>query len=343
MPRTVLHRLAALAALLAFATLAGGCTTTLVLMYVHEKVTEGDPPPCHKLNTVERALSERCGDFVPGSLDSRDVARSGLPLCPVTQATRDPRFWPVLPELLAKGAALGDCAVPPLVALAQTDPCPDFTQATPEVLGALRRVAEDRLSVHHDAMRVLSCPHARAAGLHAALDRWLAEGWLPTRTLPFGPLGALHPDHLHSPFARALESQGHTARAGLGSYQGHLSAGYEEALRTGHWAALDWWLTRAPELANKVPPRDGRQVSWVPLARVLGPRFIEDARQQEATVRFLLARGARPSQKLPQEPSLTVLGYAQRLRSPLAVLLEDTEALNVAHGRGNEALAPALK
>ena len=343
--RTVLQRLAMLAALLAFASLAGGCTTTLVLMYVHEKITEGMPPACHKLDTVERALSPRCGNFVPGSLDAQHVAHSRMPLCPVTEATRYPRLWPVLPELLAKGATLDGCAVPPLVALAQTDPCPDFTQAPAEVLSALRRVAEDPRSVHHDAMRVLSCPHARAAGLHTALDRWLSAGWLPPRTLPFGPLSALHPEHLQSPFARALEAQGHTARAGLGGYHGHLDTGFEAALHRGHWAALDWWLTRVPELANKVPPRDGRQLPWVPLARVVGPRFIDDPAQQEAAARFLLARGARPAQKLPHDPGLTVAAYARRLQSPLAALLEGDEAVKVAgqHAEAAAPLAPAVK
>ena len=324
MQRTFLRRLAALAASLAAVALLGGCTTTLVLMYVHEKMTEGAPPPCHKLNSVERALSARCGPFVPGSLQPQDIHRAGLPLCPLTQAARDPQFWPVLPELLAKGALVDTCALPPLVALAHTAPCPDFTAASPEVLQTLHRLADAPDAVHHDTMRLLSCPNARAAGLDAVLDHWLARGWLAPGTLSFGPLGALHPSHLNSPLAAALEAAGHTARASLGSYQGHQPAGFEEALRTGQWQALDWWLTRVPELANQVPPRDGRQVPWVPLARVMGPRFIEDQAQQEAAVRYLLTRGANPGQRLPQDASLTVLGYARRINSPWVPLLETT-------------------
>jgi hypothetical protein len=340
MPRLFLRRLAALAALSAAMALLSGCTTTLVLMYVHEKLTEGAPPPCHKLNSVERALSARCGPYVPGSLQAQDISRAGLPLCPLTQAAREPRFWPVLPELLAKGAVVDTCAVPPLVALAHADPCPDFTAASPEVLQALHRLADGADAVHHDTMRLLSCPNARAAGLDTALDQWLARGWLPPGALPFGPLGALHPTHLHSPLAAALEAGGHTARAGLGSYRGHQPSGFEEALRTGQWAALDWWLTRVPELANQVPPRDGKQVPWVPLARVVGPKFIDDPVQQEAAVRYLLTRGAHPGQRLPHDASQTVLGYARRMNSPWLPLLESTA--NVSEHRQAAGRTPGL-
>ena len=72
--------------------LFSGCTTTGLLLsaagvatdssvpwaivkHVHAKLTEGDPTPCVFLNSVQRALSERCGEFVPGSLKAEDIQR----------------------------------------------------------------------------------------------------------------------------------------------------------------------------------------------------------------------------------------------------------------------------
>src|SRR5204863_1830933 len=157
------------------------------------------------LNSVEQALSGRCGPYQAGSLLTKDVLASGLPRCPVAIAARDPRFWPVLSELLSKGASPEACDEAPLVALAQASPCPDFTAASAESLAALRWLADaDAHAIHHDVVRMLSCPKAREAGLSTVLDGWLAQGQLPTRGLPFGPLGALDPTALGSPLALAL-------------------------------------------------------------------------------------------------------------------------------------------
>jgi hypothetical protein len=49
-----LHRLAATLALAAGTLLTSGCTTTLVMMHVYDKLTDGDPTSCWKLNSVER-------------------------------------------------------------------------------------------------------------------------------------------------------------------------------------------------------------------------------------------------------------------------------------------------
>ena len=207
----LLQRATALFALLIAGLLASGCTTTLVLIYAHAKLTEGDPAPCVKLNSVERALRERCGPFVHGSLLTKDVTASGLPQCPLTLAARDPKFWPVLPELLAKGALPEACLDAPLVALAQRHACPDFATASRAELQALRWLAvADARSIHHDAVRMPSCPNARAAGLHDVLDGWLAQGLLPAKALAFSPLGALHASHLRSDFAQKLQAQGHS-------------------------------------------------------------------------------------------------------------------------------------
>ncbi|HEY9065819.1 MAG TPA: hypothetical protein VIO33_12630 [Burkholderiaceae bacterium] len=306
---------------------AGVATDTSVswaiVKHLHEKITEGDPVACHKLNTVQRALSGRCGAFEAGSLDAKDVAKSGLPVCPLTIAAREPRFWPVLPELLDKGAQPETCADSPLVALAQAEDCPDFDKASAPVLRSLSWLAEaDARAVRHDVVRMLSCPNARRAGLDRMLAAWDDAGALNPNQLGFGVFGALHPDMLDTPLARRLEAEGHTARAGLGAYDGQLRSGFEEALRTSHWAALDWWLARAPELARSVPPTQGNRQPWLPLARVLVPSFLAEPATQGQMVHYLLAHGASPRQRLPFDASQSVLAYARTLKSPMVALLE---------------------
>lgn len=318
-----LHRLFAVLALTVVSLLGSGCTTTLVVMHVYDKLTDGDPTACHRLNSVDRALQQRCGRFVAGSLQAKDIVASGLPLCPLALAVREPAFWPVLPELVAKGATPEACTISPWAALAQAHPCPDFSRASSAELQALRWAAEaDARAIQHDVVRALSCPNARSAGLDRILDQWVAQDQMPANALGFGPLGALHPSHLGSPLARALEARGHTSSAALGSYEGRLPGGFEEALRLGDVAALDWWLQREPALANRAPPLNGNQLPWVPLARVLTPTFMADARLQRDTVAFLIAHGADPDRRLPHDASQTVRSYAARLKSPLMATLD---------------------
>jgi hypothetical protein len=311
---------------LALAALLGsGCTTTAIVLYAYDKLTEGDPKPCYQVSTVERALSARCGHYRPGSLLTRDVTVHGLEQCPLTVAAREPRFWPVLPELVSKGAQPETCTVAPLVALAQAHAadghCPDFSRASTAERDALRWLAEaDARSIDQDVTRMLSCPSARAAGLDRVLDGWLAQGLLPAKGLWFSPLAAVHPDYLESDFVRRAEALGHTARTGA------AAGGYEEALRLGHLKALDWWHVRVPELVNQVPsPRAGR-TAWVPLARVAGPQFMADAQAQARVTDYLLAHGADPSRQLPHDPTQSVLSYAVSVKSPVAARLEQAAA-----------------
>jgi hypothetical protein len=317
-------------ALVVASSLLGGCTTTIVLMHLHAKLTEGDPPPCMRLNSLERALQARCAPFEKGSLSTRDVLAPTLPECPLTLAARDPQFWPVLPELLARGALPERCTQAPLAALAQAQACPPFHTASKAELDALRWLAQaDARSVQHDVMRALSCPSAQAAGLSSVLDGWLADGLLPVNgpsALSFGPLGALHPSHLNSPLARRLEAQGHTARAALTAYDGRMPSGFDQALRDTDPAALDWWLARAPELVNRVPPAAGNAMSWLPLARVLAANYLADPARQRWAVEYLLARGADPWRRLPHEPQRSVVSLAHELNSPLAALLDPPPA-----------------
>lgn len=294
-----------------------------IAKHIHAQITEGDPVSCWALNSVQRAVSGRCGAFVPGSLQVADVRQPSLVTCPLALAARDPKLWPVLGELVEKGAQPEACARTPLVELALAHPCPEFETASPEVLRSIEWLAQaDARAIDHDVMRLLSCPQARIAGLDQVLDRWLAQGDLEPGRLAFSPLGALHPAHLATPLARALEARGHTAQTALGSYAGALPSGFELALRGSHWQALDWWLTRLPELANQVPPAQGNQLAWLPLQRVLVPSFLEQPVDQAEMVAFLMARGASPWRKLPFDPGRSVVAHAREIGSPMLALLE---------------------
>lgn len=318
-----LQRAATALALLAVALLGSGCTTAIVLAHAHDKLTEGDPVPCIKLNSVERALRSRCLPFEPGSLRSADIVASGLPQCPLSAAAREPAFWPVLPELIAKGAQPEHCVEPPLVALAARHPCPPFDAASPAERHALQWLAQaDARSIHHDVVRALSCPTARDTGMADVLDDWLAQGLMSPGVLAFSPLGALHPSHLSSPLAHGLEAAGHTARAALGAQSARLADGYEEALRLADWYALDWWLARVPELVDRVPATQSGQLPWVPLVRVLTPAFVADPTRQRALVDYLLARGADPWKRLPHDPTRSIIAHAREIGSPLADQLD---------------------
>jgi hypothetical protein len=293
-----------------------------IAKHVHQKITEGDPVPCIQLNSVQRALADRCGSFVSGSIKASEVEFAGFGVCPLSVAAREPQFWPVMTELLQKGARLENCQQSPLIDLAQLHACPDFQNASPASLRSLTHLAQaDGRAVHHDVLRLLSCPSSRRAGLDRLIDRWMAQGQLPLNGLSFSPLSALHPDHLNSPLAMALQAQGHSVQAALLAQEGKLPSGFEAALRASHWQAIDWWLARRPDLAQSVPAAKGTQLPWLPLARVLVPQFLEQPDTQADMLNFLIARGASPMQLLPADNGKTVLAYAAQLKSPMVSLL----------------------
>jgi len=177
----------------------------------------------------------------------------------------------------------------------------------------------DPRTLHHDVVRWLSCPASRDAGLDATLVTWLDTGALDPGRLSFNPLAALHPSDIGSPFSAALEARGHTATTAFDGYFGARASGFEEALRSSDWNALEWWLARRPQLANRVP---GPQLDWVPLARVLSPGFLSASAGQAEMVDFLLAHGANPRMRLPSNPSQSIVDLARTLRSPLLATLE---------------------
>lgn len=341
-------------------TAAGVATDTSmtweIVKHLHGKLTEDDPTPCAQLNSVQRVLNARC-DYRPGSIQRTDIARSGLQECPLALATRDPRLWRALPELLDKGASITQCPGSPLVALADSDPCPVFQAASPEVLKAITTLAEnDSRAIRHDVFRMLSCSNARAAGLDRVLFTWLDRGELEPGKLSFSPLDAVDPDMLVARFGHELEVAGHKPEAALDGYDGALPSGFEEALRRSHWAALEWWLYRLPQLANLAPPQRGGQLAWVPLQRVLLPGYLEFPTSQRDMVGFLLSHGANPYQKLPFDQGKTVVAFATQMKSPLLPLLDprpaspppapalakaDTAALLKTSGTG--AASPAMR
>ena len=293
-----------------------------IVKHVHGKLTEDDPTPCALLNSVQRALNGRC-TFAPGSIRSADIAKSGLQGCPLSVATQDARLWRALPELIEKGASFERCPRSPLQDLAEADACPDFQAASPEILKAIVSLADDDpRAVRHDVFRMLGCNRARAVGLDRVLVGWLDQGKLKPGTLSFSPLEALDPDLLVSRFGRELEVAGHSPAAALDHYDGSLPMGFEEALRTSHWAALDWWLYELPQLANLAPPSRGAQMAWVPLQRVLLPGYLANPDAQAETVRFLMAHGANPRAKLPFDPGKTVVTFAAGIKSPMVALLD---------------------
>jgi hypothetical protein len=296
-----------------------------VVKHIHGQLTENDATPCIELNSVQRALNARC-EYRPGSIRFADIAHPGLQECPLAVATRDPRLWRALPELLDKGAQVEACPGSPLLALAATDACPDFGAASPAVRDAIRSLAEDDpRAVRHDVFRMLSCPRARAVGLDRVLMTWLDRGDLEPGKISFSPLGAADPELLMSRFGRELETAGHKPEAALDGYEGLLPSGYELALRSSHWAAIDWWLYRLPQLANLTPPQRGG-LPWVPLQRVLVSGFLQHPETQRDMVVFLMTRGASPAQPLPSDPRRTVAGFAAQMKSPMLSLLEPRTA-----------------
>jgi hypothetical protein len=310
-----------------------------IVKHIHDKWVEGGPVPCYRLDSVERALALHCQPHAVGTIQAADLARpSKLPMCPLAVAARDNRLWHVLPELIEKGAMPESCARSPLAELAQVDACPDFTAATPKVRESMMWLAQaDARSVHHDVVRMLSCPKARAVGFDGAIARWSEQGQMQPGRIGFSPLSALHPDMLASPLAARLEADGHRARTGLDPYQGTLRSGFEEAFRSGHFEALDWWFARAPELANRVPPPQGDQLPWVPLAKVLSDDWLDNPGQRQQMVEYLLKRGANPAVRLPHQPDMTVLRLARQMNSPMLTLLESPTTparARVAGGRG---------
>ncbi|MEO8835969.1 MAG: hypothetical protein ABI364_04450 [Caldimonas sp.] len=339
-----LPRFARLAAAVLFgASLLAGCTapgliltatgiatdtsmTWDIVKHVHAKLTEDDPTPCILLNSVQRALNPRC-EFVPGSIRAADLTRTGLQGCPLTVATEDARLWRALPELLDKGASVERCPRSPLQDLAEVDACPDFASASPDVLKAITTLAEsDPRAVRHDVFRMLSCPGARRAGLDRILVTWLDRGSLQPGTLSFNPLEAIDPALLVSRFGRELEVAGYSSKSALDHYDGTLPSGFEEALRTSNWTALEWWFYELPQLANQAPPSRGGQMAWVPLQRVLLPGFLANKTAQADMVNFLMAHGADPRKKLPFDPNKNVIAFAASIKSPMLALLDPPPA-----------------
>ena len=297
-----------------------------IVKHVHGKLTEDDPTPCAMLNSVQRALNPRC-EFVAGSIRVADLKHSGLQDCPLAAATqrsasvarpagadRERRQARELRALAAAGSR-------------RSRSLPRFPGASPAILKSMVYLAEtDPRAVRHDVFRMLGCSRARAVGLDSVLVVWLDRGSLQPGALSFSPLEALDPDLLVTRFGRELQVAGHSPSAALDHYDGSLPSGFEEALRTANWAALEWWFYELPQLANKAPPSRGGQMDWVPLQRVLLPGFLQNQASQGPMVGFLMAHGADPRKKLPFDPDKNVIGFAKSIKSPMLALLDTPPA-----------------
>ena len=150
-----LHRRAAAVAFAAGSLLLGGCTTTLVVAHLVDKLTEGDRLPLPPRQRRARAAA-RCGAYRPGSLKAEDarVRPAGLP---ADAGRARPGLWPMRCwSWSTRGASPEACTAAPWVALAQANPCPDFAAASPREREALRWLAEaDSLrAIHHDVVQV---------------------------------------------------------------------------------------------------------------------------------------------------------------------------------------------
>jgi hypothetical protein len=277
---------------------------------------------CSDMHGVERALSERCGEYVPGRLAAADVNRAAPEECPLTVATAEPRRWRMLPELVDKGARAERCTTAPLTALMQqpaTRLDAALRSATKPQIDALAWIADhDERAIQPAVVQWLSSPAARDAGLDKVLLAWADKGLLDPRKAGFEPLAWLHPSALSTPLPTAFMVRGQRAETAIRSNPGAL----EEALRAGDLAALDWWFARVPGLANLVADNRELRVNWRPLAYVATPGVIPDAKLRQTLTRHLLSRGADPSATLPHQPGVTVLAQAQRMSPDLAPVMQ---------------------
>jgi hypothetical protein len=278
---------------------------------------------CSDMHTVERALSERCGEYVPGRLAEADVNRAAPEECPLTVATVEPRRWKMLPELMSKGARADRCTIAPFTALlkqrsdAQLDAA--LRSASLSEVAALRSIASnDPQAIQPNVVRWLSSPAAREAGLHGVLHTWVERGQLDPRRTGFEPLAWLHPSALTTPLAGLFLDRGQRADVAMRSNPGAM----EDALRTGDFAAMDWWFSRVPGLTDLVVDNRQLRINWRPLAYVATPGVIADSRLRQDVARHLLTRGADPNATLPQDPAVTVMAQAQRTSPDLVPLMK---------------------
>jgi hypothetical protein len=247
-----------------------------VVKHIHGKLTENDAVPCVDLNSVQRALNARC-TYQPGSIRRADIVRTGLQECPLAVATRDPRLWRALPELLEKGARLDACRARRCSRSPRPTRCPDFAAAPPDVRDAIRSLAE---TIRGPCVTTsFACCRVRARAPSASTacsSTWLDRGDLQPGKLSFSPLGALDPDLLVSAFGRELESAGHRPEAALDGYEGVLPTGYE--------------------LAAAQQPLAGDRLVALPLAPARQPRAAATRRAALGAA----AEGAR--RRLPASP-----------------------------------------
>ena len=291
------------------ATQLTGCITTATLLAI--QYAEKMPPFCSSLPSTERAITERCGGYKAGQIDAKDVNVRVMSSCALTNFASRPSLWHGLPELLAKGATPEGCPKAPLVAMAEANACPAFTQMDASTLDAVRWLAlADAASVSGPVLRMLTCPEATSAGLSNVPTQWAAQGYLAPSHVNFSVLSSIHPTSLLQPWVQDLLTAGHQP---LRAVEADAS-GYTQALAQGDVAALDWWTQKAPALVHRVPSKGRGYMPWLPLARTMTPNFAADDATRLRTAQFLIARGARMDASLPHERSTSVGDYARSVQ-----------------------------
>lgn len=291
------------------ATQLTGCITTAMLLA--SQYVEKMPTFCSKLTSTERAMTERCGGYKVGQIDAKDVNVRVMSSCALTNFASRPSLWHGLPELLAKGATPEGCAKAPLVAMAEANACPAFTQMDSSTLDAVRWLAvADAASVSSPVMRMLTCPEATNAGLSSVVTQWAAQGYLAPSNVSFSVLSSVHPTSLLQPWVQDLLAAGHQPMRAVEAD----ASGFTQALAQGDVAAIGWWTQKAPTLVHRVPSKGRGYLPWLPLARTMSPGFAADDATRLRTAQFLMARGARMDASLPQEHSISVGDYARSVQ-----------------------------
>ncbi len=294
-----------------------GCTTTAAFFatnYGDKSLTT-----CSSLSSVERAIASHCGGYKPGELVAKDVNQTAISVCPLTNFARNPALWHGLPELLAKGANPERCAKAPLLAMAEVQACPAFSQMAPATLEAVRWLAVgDAASINGPVLHMLSCPEAVTAGLSSVVTQWVAQAQLQPNQTNFSVLSRIHPTSLTQPWVTDLLAAGHQP---LRAVQDDAT-GFENALAQGDQVALGWWTQQVPSLVHRAPPRGYGFVSWLPLARTMSPGFAVDDAARMRSAQMLIDRGASLNASLPHDRGQSVGDYARSAQPQLWTSLQ---------------------
>ena len=125
--------------------------------------TASSPPTTRRRASSSTACSGRsmrAATTTPGDIRRADIAHSGLQECALAVATRDPRLWRALPELLEKGARAEACPARRWWRWPRPRPAPTSPPPRPRCAG--RSSASPRTTRAPSATTYSACSPARA-------------------------------------------------------------------------------------------------------------------------------------------------------------------------------------